>query len=230
MERKKIQRDICAFLIPVYRTPLITSEMIFTLAKMKDKYLKCSFVIITDNSDKYMNAYPYIVRNARKMGLNVGYYIVDGCLYPAKINNLATIVSADFVCAVDSSHIPYPTNDKPIAETIASWASGINGLMRIGYMGDTASYPVVGKKFIERVGYLYHPICRGRMDAENWINALGNKLGLTSKIPDCAIIQSKEDVSEFDGYSTEEDIAWSGSVLSNVLDEESEELSQRLVK
>ena len=230
MERTKNQRDICAFLIPVHGTPLITSEMMFTVAKMKDRYQKCSFIIIADNDDKFMNVYPYIVRNARKMGLNAGYYIVDGCLYTAKINNLAMLVSSDFVCALDSSHIPYPTGEKPMADVIASWAVGINGLMRVGHMGDTNSYPVVGKKLIERTGYLYHPLCRGRVDSENWINSLGGKLGLVSKIPDCAIIQSKEDVSEFDGYSTDEDIQWSEEVLSNVLEEDSEELSKRLVK
>lgn len=210
------------FLIPCYNTPLLTSDLLYGALQTKS-FDGCAFALLLELSDPAVFVYKELVENVRKKGLNVGYMIYDGTRYCGKVNRASPIINTLTLCVLDNSHLPiaFEKDGKdvvPMKARILEWhnATGPEP-MKIGAFDESGSYPVVTKKIVERLGYLYHPLAFGRVEAENWLIRVGETTKLISKIGNCGFIESPSKTLEYDGLSDKEDIAWVTGTLEMTL-------------
>jgi hypothetical protein len=207
----------------------MTSDILYTILE-SEKFDRCQFALLLDRTDKSLNVYQMLVKTLVEKGLNIGYFIFDGTPYCGKVNRVAPIVNSLSVCVIDNTHIPFPEEEICIYDAIDDWLCAGIEPMRIGVFETMGHYPVVSKKLIERLGYMFHPICYGREAAECWLLSLGSKLEMVSMIEGCKLIKSPSKTIEFEGLSTQEDDSWAKAILTEVLDEEVSRLSKYLVK
>lgn len=221
------KRDAICFLLPSYKTPLMASELLhgaITVGGFED----CAFVLLLDARDPYLLAYRALVDGARKRGLNVGYFVFDGTPYCGQINRVAPIVNAETLCVIDGRHLPRAISAS-MAERIRAWRATSAQDMQVGTFGEHAFFPVVTQKLVERLGYMFHPLAYGRLEAENWLLTLGSRLGIVSCIDGIEVVQSPVDTVEVVGASRPADSRWVDDTLEQILEEEAERLEDYLV-
>ena len=218
-----------AFLLPTYKTPFLTADLLMA-ASACGKFNGCTFVLLLDVGDPQLLAYKNLVANMREKGLSVGFFVFDGTPYCGKINRVAPIVNADCVCVIDSSHLPFVNGESSVAEVVRTWLTSTSEPMRIGTFVAEGFYPVVTRKLIDRLGYMFHPLCGGRIAAENWLLTIASELGIVSMVPDCKVIESSADAVEIEGVDDPDDIRWTGETLCQTLEDEAERLGQYLLR
>lgn len=221
-------RPCVAFLIPTYKTPTMCAELLYA-AHTSHLYNGCAFVLLTDRSDPSFPAYKACAEGFRDKGLDVGYIIGDGVPYAGMINRVAHIIDTDCVCVLTNKHLPVPKVGL-MADKIRSWLSGSMETMRVGMFSSSTCFPVVTQKMIERLGYVYHPLCRGREEAEVWLVTVAANLGVISEIPDCMVKEAKIDGTELLGYTDKQTGEWTMDVLRQTLEHECERLRPYLVQ
>lgn len=228
--KDKVQQPApIAFLLPCNGTPILTSDLLYTVLETK-QFGGCHFVLLLDIEDVCVGIYKELVENLRERGMNVGYLVFDGTPYCGKINKAAAIINSLSFCVLDNNHMVIPNAGLDFAELIKKWQTNIVEPMYIGCFEEKGQYPVVSRKFTDRLGYMFHPICFGKEEAECWLTSLATHLEIVYKIPDCIIIEAPSKTIDIHGVSFEEDTKWSKSVLSNILDDEVERLSYKLLK
>ncbi|OQA04705.1 MAG: hypothetical protein BWY66_02916 [bacterium ADurb.Bin374] len=218
-----------AFLIPTYKTPRLTADLL-SAALACGKYDGCVFVLLLSLDDPNLLSYKTLVDNVREKGLSAGYFIFDGTPYCGMINRVAPIVPADCLCVLDSTHLPFVDGDESFAENVRKWLASSPEPMRVGAFTAEGFYPLVTRKLADRLGYLFHPLCYGRIEAENWLLSVAGDLGLLSTIPGGGIIESSADGVEIIGTSVETDSRWVDDTLAQTLDDETERLAAYLVR
>lgn len=221
-------RPAVAFLVPSYKTPFLTSDL-FAAALASGKYADCAFILLLEASDPHILKYRALVENVREKGLAAGYFIFDGTPYCGQINRVAPLVPADAVCVIDAKHLPV-VEGPSFAESVRAWLATSPEPMRVGTFCENGLFPLVTPKLIERMGYLFHPLCYGRTEAEEWVLSLGSALGIVSAIPGGSVIESSADGVEIIGVSSVEDTEWASATLEQILEEETERLSDYLVR
>lgn len=221
------ERPVVAFLIPTYKTPYLTADLLGA-AQSCGKFAGCTFVLLLDAEDPNLLAYRALVENVRAGGLSAGFFVFDGTPYCGKINRVAPLVSAPCVCVLDSTHLPI--TDLPFAEAVRKWLAESAEPMRVGTIGEDGSYPVVTRKLVDRLGYMFHPLCYGRIEAENWLLSVADAIGVLSPIAGGVIAQSSADGVEIVGVSDKEDAQWVGETLAQTLDDEAERVGGYLVR
>lgn len=221
------QQPAVAFLIPTYKTPYLTADLLGA-AQSCGKFAGCTFVLLLDAEDPNLLAYRALVENVREKGLSAGFFIFDGTPYCGKINRVAPIVSAPCLCVLDSTHLPM--TELPFAEAVRKWLAESAEPMRVGTVGEDGSYPVVTRKFVDRLGYMFHPLCYGRVEAEGWLLSVADALGVLSPISGGSVAQSSADGVEIVGSSDQEDAAWVSETLAQTLGDEAERISGYLVR
>ena len=226
---KTENRPVVAFLVPTYKTPLLTSDM-FSAALASGKFKDCTFILLLDLEDPNLLTYKTLVENVREKGLDCGYFVFDGTPYPGMINRIAPIIVADCICVIDSTHLPIPNGECGMAETLRGWLAASIQNMRVGIFISDGFYPVVTRKLVDRLGYLFHPICYGRTEAEHWLLRLSSEIGVLDMIPDCKIIESSADGIEIIGLSDEDDVRWANETLEQILADETDRLSAYIVR
>lgn len=233
-DKTKTEREVSAvtFLLPCYNTPLLTSDFLYNANEL-GCFAGTPFVLLLDGRDPRLNVYQEMVKNLIAKGFTVGYLTFDGTPYCGKINRASQVLNTKSVCVLDNKHLPLPTDNEDsvnMLEKIEAWQKTFIDPMTIGVFDQTGSYPVISKKLIERLGYMFHPLSYGRESAENWLISLGNKVGLISLIPDCTLIESKVEEFEVAGWSRDEDKRWVEQTLNEIFDDEVERLESYLVK
>ena len=221
-------QPVLAFLVPTYKTPLLTADL-FSVASASGKFAGCSFALLLQAEDPNLLAYKTIVENFRERGLTCGYFVFDGTPYAGMINRVAPIINADCLCVIDSTHLPMPNGASTMLETVSKWFAMSLQQMRVGMFTNDGLYPLVTKKFVDRLGYLFHPLCYGRSEAEHWLLKLSSEIGTLSEIADCKIIESSADGVEILGASDENDAAWATETLEQTLADETVRLSEYVV-
>lgn len=217
------------FLIPCFNTPMLSSDFLHTVVET-EKFTGCDFVLLLEKNDPSLNLYKQACKSVREKGLELGYFIFDGTPYCGKINRIAPILNTLSLCVLDNTHMPLPNdNKKSVKETVEDWLKLSVEPMRVGVFNDMGEYPVVTKALIERLGYMFHTLCFGREEAEQWILALGENLGVINKI-ECTVGVSSNETVEVEGFSFEEDIEWVRTVLSQILEEEVLRLQEFIVR
>jgi len=229
VDGKTVSRPVVAFLVPAYKTPLLTSDML-SAALSSGKFKDCAFVLLLDLEDPNLLTYKTIAENVREKGLNCGYFVFDGTPYAGMINRVAPIINADCLCVIDSTHLPMPNGEPGMAEVLRKWLGSSIQIMRVGIFIDEGFYPVVTRKLVDRLGYLFHPICYGRSEAEHWLLRLSSEIGIMDMIPDCKIIESLADGVELAGTSDENDAGWANETLAQILEDETDRLSGYLIR
>ena len=142
---------------------------------------------------------------------------------------MAPILVTECLCVLDSTHLPI-TKEGGIADAIRTWLESSPESMRVGTFSKEGFYPVVTRKFVDRLGYMFHPLAYGRIDAEDWLLSVASSLGTLSTIDNCTLIRSKADGIEIIGDVDEDDAKWVGETLAQTLDEEVGRLETYLVK
>lgn len=216
-----------SFLLPTYKTPLLTGELLHTAAH-SGEFAGCQFVLLLDLSDPYFLAYRGLVASVREKGLNAGYFVFDGTPYCGTVNRAAPILDTECVCVIDSKHLPLAEGGD-MAGKVRRWLASSAQQMRVGTFTADGSYPVVTRKLVDRLGYMFHPLAYGREDAENWLLALGNRLDIVSEIPGGKVVVSQADGAEIVGESEDADILWVGDTLAQILEDEAERLGAYLI-
>lgn len=227
------ERNAVAFLLPSYKTPLLASELLHAAASVASTFVGCSFVLLLDSSDTNLPVYFELVKDVRAKGLTVGYIVFDGAPYCGCINRVAPIVAADTVCVLDNKHLPSIAKDVEggnVAAAIRAWLKRSPQQMQVGTFTEDGFFPVVTQKLIERLGYMFHPLCYGRLEAENWILSVAESLDVLSPIPGGSIIESPAETIEFCGSSSAADMDWVADTLAQTLDEVVERLDGYLEK
>lgn len=217
-----------AFLLPCYKTPLLASNLLH-MAHDSGRYVGCAFILLLDAHDPFLLLYKELVDILTEKGMTVGYCITDGAPYCGKINRIASIVNADSVCVIDNLHIPTSNDDTPFVDKIDAWLKSHPEPMKIGIFNEEGFYIVVTKKLIERLGYMFHPLCYGRYEAEQHLLSLGDKLDIITAIEGCVVLESKNDGAEIEGFSSDEDAQWAAQTLEQTIEEETERLSDYLL-
>ena len=223
-----LAHPVVAFLIPTYKTPYLTSDLL-SAALTSGKYAGCTFVLLLDIGDPNLLMYKTLVDNVRTKGLSAGFFIFDGTPYCGKVNRVAPIVTADCVCVIDSQHLPVAGNGVPFADAVRNWLASSIEPMRVGTFVTDGFYPLVTRKLVDRLGYMFHPLCYGRIEAEGWLLSLADALGILSPVPDGNVIESSTDGVEIEGDSTQEDASWVDETLKQTLDDEVARLASYLV-
>ena len=218
-----------AFLVPTYKTPRLTADLL-SAALACGKYDGCTFVLLLSLEDPNLLSYKTLVENVRMKGLSAGYFIFDGTPYCGMVNRIAPIVSADCVCVIDGSHLPFIEGDAQFAEYVRKWLALSPEPMRLGTFIAEGFYPLVTRKLVDRLGYMFHPLCYGRIEAENWLLSLAGGLGLLSEIPGGGVIESSADGAEIIGVSREADAQWVDGTLEQTLADETDRLAAYLVR
>lgn len=220
-------KPVVAFLIPTYKTPYLTADLL-SAAKACGKFADCTFILLLEAEDPNLLAYRALVENVRAGGLSAGFFVFDGTPYCGKINRVAPLVSAPCLCVLDSTHLPM--TDLPFAEVVRKWLAASAEPMRVGTVCEDGSYPIVTRKFVDRLGYMFHPLCYGRVEAEGWLLSLADALGVMSPIPDGSVVQSSADGVEIAGVSDKDDAEWAEETLAQTLGDEVERLAEYLVR
>lgn len=225
-----VERDAIAFLLPSYKTPLLASELLHAAAS-SSTFSGSAFALLLDASDPYLGVYMGVVKAVREKGLKVGYFVFDGTPYCGTVNRVAPIVNAETVCVLDNRHLPQINADDPnVAVAVRSWLAASPQQMRVGTFTEDGFFPVVTQKLVDRLGYMFHPLCYGRLEAENWLLAVGERLGIVSAIPGGSVFESPADTVEICGVSDENDIRWVDETLLQALDDVAERLDAYIVK
>ena len=222
------ERAALAFLLPTYKTPMLTADLLHAASGFGD-YGDLPFVLLLNANDPFILTYREVVEAQRQKGLNCGYMIFDGTPYCGMVNRAAPIVNADHICVLDSTHLPRIT-DQPFAEGISRWVRSSVQPMRVGRFTDDGFYPVVSRKLIERLGYMFHPLCYGRTEAEAWLLSISAGIGVQSAIEGGKLIESRADGVEILGVSEEDDARWVEQTLDQTLDDEIERLDEYVLK
>ena len=225
---KTASQPVLAFLVPTYKTPLLTADL-FSAALSSGKFVGCPFVLLLQAEDHNLLAYKSIVENFRERGLTCGYFVFDGTPYAGMINRVAPIINADCLCVIDSTHLPMPNGASTMVEIVSKWLAMSLQQMRVGTFTSDGFYPLVTRKFVDRLGYLFHPLCYGRSEAEHWLLKLSSEIGTLSEIADCKIIESSADGVEILGVSDESDASWAIETLEQTLADETDRLSEYVV-
>lgn len=226
---KTERQPVLSFLVPTYKTPLLTSDMLSAVLA-SGKFAGCSFVLLLQLEDPNLLAYKTIVENFREKGLRCGYFVFDGTPYTGMINRVAPIINTDCLCVIDSTHLPMPNGASTMVETVSKWLAMSLQQMRVGTFTGEGFYPLVTRKFVDRLGYLFHPLCYGRLEAEHWLLKLSSEIGTLSEIADCKIIESSADGVEILGVSDESDAVWATETLEQTLADEVTRLSEYVVR
>lgn len=224
-------RDAVAFLLPSYKTPLLASELLHAAAAAAPAFAGCSFVLLLDVADPHVPSYVEIVKSVREKGVSAGYIVFDGAPYCGMVNRVAPIVNADTVCVLDNKHLPQVgTEDGNVAAAIRKWLAQSPQQMRVGVFSDDGFFPVVTQKLVERLGYMFHPLCYGRIEAENWLLSVAEDLGVLSRIEDGRIFESPADTVEICGMSDADDVKWVDETLEQTLGDVISRLDAYIVK
>jgi len=225
------EQSTVTFLIPCYNTPLLTSDLLYTALDSK-LFVGCQFALLLQASDPRVETYKELVVTIREKGLDVGYFIFDGTPFCGMINRVAPILNTRSVCVLNNQHSPWYTGKDGIgiAGAIDLWLNQAVEPMRVGVFDGQGNYPVVTKHLIERLGYMFHPLCTGREEAERWLLMVAEKLAIIGTIPDCKLIASSADTFDLLGFSTEEEMVWVLQVLTQLTDDEVERIGTYLVK
>ena len=227
------ERNVVAFLLPSYKTPLLASELLHGAATIAPTFAGCAFVLLLDTADPNLPVYFDLTKTVREKGLAVGYIVFDGAPYCGCINRVAPIVAADCICVLDNKHLPQIAADVEggnVAAAISAWLKRSPQRMQVGTFTEDGFFPVVTQKFVERLGYMFHPLCCGRLEAENWLLSVAGSLGVLSTIPGGSLIESPAETVEICGASTADDMNWVDETLAQTLDEVVERLDGYLEK
>ena len=216
-----------AFLIPTYKTPLLTSDLLHAAAETK-LYDGIPFILLLQALDPHLLAYMATVASVKEAGLQAGYFVFDGTPYCGMVNRVAPIVMTETVCVIDSTHLP-TIGTEPFAEGVRKWLGASPQSMRVGTFVEEGFYPLVTRKFVDRLGYLFHPLAYGRIEAENWLLTVADDLGTLSQIENASIMQSGADGVEIVGDSSKEDSDWVDATLVQTLEDEIPRLREFLV-
>jgi hypothetical protein len=220
---------VVAFLIPTYKTPYLTSDLL-SAALACGKFVGCTFVLLLDKEDPHILTYKTLVENVREKGLSAGFFVFDGTPYCGKINRVAPIVSAECLCVLDSRHLPMIDGVASFAEGVRSWLALSPEPMRVGTFTEECFFPLVTRKLVDRLGYMFHPLSYGRVEAENWLLTLSSAVGILSSVAGGKIIESSADGVEIVGTSDPEDSRWVDEILDQTVDEEAERLTGYLLR
>lgn len=218
--------DVCTFLIPSFATPLLVSETLYT-AKESNKYDRCGFVLLLDRSDKALQVYVDLVKALHEDGFKVGYIIFDGTPYCGKVNRLSAMVNSRTVCVLGNKAILWE-GEKQIAEYIEEHLAKMPQPMQV-ILPKNGESPIVSLPLVERLGYLYHPICFGKYDSEMWIKQLAIRLGIAQVAEGLSCLSSIAGGSDTIGGVSKEDAKWSMSVLNEILDAEVKRLGEYIL-
>lgn len=221
-------RSPICFLLPAFKTPLLTSDLLHA-ANESGLFQGCPFALLLEASDPHLLTYRTTVERLREDGMTLGFFIFDGTPYCGAVNRVAPIIDAEAFCVIDGRHMPF-TDGKKMADAVVEWLASSAEPMRVGSFTEDGAYPVVTRKLIDRLGYMFHPLAKGRIEAENWLLSLGTALGVRSIVPGCRIVESQADAVEIIGSSDEEDIRWTDATLEQILDDECERLEKYLVR
>ena len=229
-----VQEDtpLITFLLPCCNTPLLTSDFLYVASESK-MFDKCAFALLLDAFDPSLAIYKELINKVRNLGLNVGYFIFDGTPYIGKINKAAMIIDTVSLCVLDNKHLPAVVSEsktKSIYEHIIGWLSHSAEPMKVGLFGQSMEFPIVTKKFIERIGYMFHTLSFGRKESEVWLLQLAQELEILSVIPDCQIIETSAKTFELEGFSTEDDQRWVVDALMHTIDDVSKQIEFYKVK
>lgn len=224
-----VQRSPICFLVPSYKTPLLTSDLLHA-ANESGAYQGCLFALLLQVSDPHLLIYKTLVDTLRSKGMKVGFFVFDGTPYCGMVNRVVPIIEALSFCVLDGSHLPMVDSGGSIAEVVSRWLCASREPMRVGMFCEGGFYPVVTQKLTDRLGYMFHPLCVGRTEAENWLLSLADETGILERIEGCRIMESKTDAVEIVGTSTEEDVRWVGETLGQTLEDVRESLENHLVR
>ena len=207
--------------------PLLTGELLHTAAH-SGEFSGCRFVLLLEMSDPNFLAYKGLVDSVRAKGLKAGYFVFDGTPYCGQINRVAPIVDTECLCVLDSRHLTLADGGDVCAK-VSAWLEASPERMRVGTFIDDGCFPVVTRKLVDRLGYMFHPLCTGRDEAENWLLSLGARLGVLSAIPGGKIVRSQTDGIEIVGSSDPDEARWVDETLSQLLEDEAERLGEYLI-
>ena len=221
-------RSVISFLIPT-KTPLLTSNLLYA-AKETGQFVDTSFVLLLSREDPHLLAYREIVDKLRESGMDVGYFIFDGTPYAGMVNRVAPILSTEYVCVIDNTHMPMTSDGRTIGTVLAEWSKQSPQIMEVGTWQNEAMYPVVSRKLIDRLGYMFHPLCYGRDEAENWLILIATSIGVLREIPGTKLIEAKVDTIDTIGMSDADDADWAEETLLQTLDDVADHLTYHLVK
>lgn len=224
-----ITHPVVAFLLPTFKTPYLTADLL-NAAQLTGKYEGCTFVLLLDMADPFLLQYKKLVENVREKGLSVGFFVFDGTPYCGQINRVAPLVTADCLCVIDSSHLPMIEGEGTFADGVREWLASSVEPMRVGTCHKDGFFPIVTRKLVDRLGYLFHPLCYGKVEAETWLLTLSTTLNVLSPIPGGSIAESSADGVEIIGVSDEEDAAWVDETLVQTLDDEVYRLGGYLIR
>lgn len=237
VDGKTASRLAATLFVPSYCTPLLTADMLYT-AFESGKYNRCKFVLLLDRSDKFLTAYTDIVKELNKkndpddsddlddLSCSVGYFIFDGTPYAGKVNRLSAMVNSRSVCVVTSKSLPW--HSAGLANCIDTELDKFPQPMRV-LVDEYMRCPIVTLPLVERLGYLFHPLCFGKRDAEVWLRNVADRLGVLQVADGLMTVESKADGEEVIGWVHEDDVQWSINSLNEILDLEVERLSEYIV-
>jgi hypothetical protein len=231
-EKQEEQKaSMVTFLLPCYNTPILSSDFLHTVLETK-QFDRCAFALLLQNDDPNLGVYKELTRSIREKGLDAGYFVFDGTPYCGMINRVAPIINTHSLCVLNNQHFPYCTGAPiiDIAGAIESWLKQSLEPMRVGVFDKLGNYPVVTKQLIERLGYMFHPLCFGREEAERWLLILAERLKIIGMIPNCRILQSNVETLDISGFSTEEESSWVLKTLMQMTDDETQRLEKYLLK
>lgn len=222
------ERPAVAFLVPTFKTPMLTSDLLHAAVSC-GTFKKCSFILLLQKEDPSLLAYREIVEKVRGDGLDTGYIVFDGTPYAGMVNRIAPFVDADSVCVLDSRHLPVAKDNADIGDTVRTFLAGSPQQMQTVIFNENGFFPIVTKKLIERLGYMFHPLAYGRIDAENWILNLSAAIGVLRQVPDGLVVESSADGVEIMGASDDNDVRWVDETLEQALEDEAKRLQSYLL-
>lgn len=216
-----------AFLMPSYRTPLLASELLYAAISC-GKFAGVKFVLLLDQADPNLPVYKALVASVREKGLDTGYFIFDGAPYAGMVNRVAPLLPVECLCVIDNRHLPM--TEKSVSESIRAWLATSPQRMRVGVWNESGDYPVVTRKLVDRLGYMFHPICFGRAEAESWLLTLATNLEAVSDIAGATIAVSPAEGAELIGTSSADDAEWSCKTLEQTLGDEIDRLDEYVMR
>jgi len=230
-KQEKQEMSVVTFLLPCYNTPILSSDFLYTVLESK-QFDRCAFALLLQTGDPNLGVYKELARSIREKGLDVGYFVFDGTPYCGMINRVAPIINTHTLCVLNNQHFPHCSGDEivDVAGAIESWLMQSLEPMRVGVFDKVGNYPVVTKQLVERLGYMFHPLCFGREEAERWLLVLAERLKIIGMIPYCQMLQSSAETFDPGGFSTEEELVWIMQILMQIADDETKRLEKYLLK
>ena len=173
------------FIVPTYANPngLLTSLLSIrgNLSYLENHKESVECIVLFDCKDPSLRLGIDACESVELKPMPIRYFIYETPSLTSRVNHAAMYVATPFMCVINDDIILGKSNS-PLSDRVTTpleeYKDRIVALYFCSKDENDYDYrfPIVSKRVVELIGYLYHPICAVPVICERWINSIFDSL------------------------------------------------------